>query len=93
MRFVWDPIKAKTNNKKHKVSFEEAASVFLDQEAIRIHDPEHSSSEDRWILLGLSIHIRVIVVVHIEKDEDVIRIISARRANKKELNEYIRGRL
>lgn len=93
MRFVWDPIKAKTNNKKHKVSFEEAASVFLDQEAIRIHDPEHSSSEDRWILLGLSIHIRVIVVVHLEKDEDVIRIISARRANKKELNEYIRGRL
>jgi uncharacterized DUF497 family protein len=93
MRFVWDPVKARSNVKKHKLTFEEAVTVFLDREAIRIHDPEHSVSEDRWILLGLSTHIRVLVVVHLEKDANVIRIISARKANAKELKSYIKGRL
>jgi uncharacterized DUF497 family protein len=92
MRFVWDPIKAKNNFEKHRVSFEEAATAFVDQEAIRIHDPEHSESEDRWILLGLSRHIRVLVVVHVEREEDVIRIISARKANRKEQRNYIKER-
>jgi uncharacterized DUF497 family protein len=54
IRFLWDPFKALNNLRKHKVSFKEAATVFLDPEAINIHDPDHSVAEDRWVLLGLS---------------------------------------
>lgn len=83
MRFVWDPFKAQGNFKKHRITFEEAVTVFLDREAVRIHDPEHSQKEDRWILLGLSQQIRVLVVVHVEKEDDTIRIITARKAKKR----------
>jgi uncharacterized protein len=92
-RFLWDPLKAINNLKKHKVSFKEAATVFLDPEAINIHDPEHSKIEDRWVLVGLSNHLRVLVVVHVERESDVIRIISARKANKKEIQTYIKRRI
>ncbi|MGE3757843.1 MAG: BrnT family toxin [Pseudobdellovibrionaceae bacterium] len=92
MRFLWDPIKAKTNIKKHGVSFEEAVSVFLDPEALRIYDEQHSVEEVRWILLGLSNSLRLLVVVHAEKDDEAIRIISARKADKKETQTYIRRR-
>jgi uncharacterized DUF497 family protein len=61
LRFEWDAVKAATNRRKHRVSFEEARSVFLDEEALLIADPEHSESEDRFVLLGLSARIRVLV--------------------------------
>jgi uncharacterized DUF497 family protein len=78
LRFEWDAVKAATNRRKHGVSFEEARSVFLDEEALLIADPEHSESEDRFVLLGLSARIRVLVVVHAYRaGTDVIRLISA----------------
>ncbi len=93
IRFLWDPLKAANNLRKHKVSFKEAVTVFLDSEAINIHDPEHSKSEDRWVLVGLSNQLRVLVVVHVERESEVIRIISARKANKREIQTYIKRRL
>jgi hypothetical protein len=89
LTFTWDPDKAKTNNTKHGVSFEEARSVFYDENARLIFDPDHSETEDRFILLGLSAQLRLLVVSHTyRKDETVIRIISARRATKKEQRYY-----
>jgi uncharacterized DUF497 family protein len=89
MRFVWDPIKAKQNEKKHKISFQEAVSVFLDPNALRIFDQEHSLNEDRWVLLGLSKSFRILVIVHIViEDEENIRIISARKALRSETKDY-----
>ncbi len=93
MRFVWDPFKAKSNLSKHGVSFDEAVTAFIDESALRINDPDHSHFEDRWILVGLSLHIRVVVVVHVEKEDDVVRIVSARKANKKEIADYMRRRI
>ena len=89
LRFEWDPRKAAANRRKHGVSFEEAQSVFLDEEAILIADPEHSGLEDRFILLGRSAEWRLLVVVHAHReDEDVIRLISARKADRKEKLTY-----
>lgn len=92
MRFLWDPFKAKSNLIKHGISFEEAISIFLDSEAIRIFDNDHSIDEHRSILIGLSSVLRILVVVHVESENDIIRIISARRANKKETQTYIKRR-
>ena len=79
IKFDWDKNKAKSNLIKHKVSFEEAQSVFDDNEARLIFDPDHSQDEDRFILLGLSCLLKVLVVVHCYKDKDnIIRLISAR---------------
>jgi len=89
VRFSWDLRKAKSNLRKHRVSFEEAETVFLDEHALLIDDPEASRGEDRFVLLGLSAKPRVLVVCHCLREESsVIRIISARRANKREERDY-----
>lgn len=91
LRFEWDAKKDRANQAKHDVSFEEAKTAFLDEGARVIADPEHSEDEDRFILLGLSIHLRVLVVCHCYREsEKTIRIISARRANRSEQREYAR---
>jgi hypothetical protein len=87
--FVWDRIKAESNLKKHKTSFDEAKTVFSDPNARMIFDPEHSDDEDRFILLGISAGLKLLVVCHCYIEDDmVIRIISARKANKKEQKQY-----
>ncbi len=87
--FVWDVTKAELNLKKHKIPFEEALTVFSDPNARMIFDPEHSRDEDRFILLGISSGLRLLVVCHCYIEDDmVIRIISARKANKNEQKQY-----
>jgi len=87
--FEWDNKKEKDNILKHKISFDEAKSVFMDENARLIPDPEHSENEDRFILLGLSSKLRILVVIHCYRgNEQVIRIISARKATKTETNNY-----
>jgi len=89
LRFEWDPAKDEANRRKHKVSFQEAESAFTDEHARLLDDPDHSEDEERFILLGLSSRFRVLVVVHTyREDEEVIRIISARRATKPERDYY-----
>ncbi|MBA3772145.1 MAG: BrnT family toxin [Ramlibacter sp.] len=89
LRFEWDPRKASANALKHEVSFEEARSVFADERAKLIDDPDHSEDEDRFILLGLSGSLRVLIVCHCYREEgNVIRIISARKATPKEAKFY-----
>ncbi len=89
IRFDWDEKKNRENRKKHGVSFEEAQTVFLDECAIRYYDPDHSQDEDRFIMLGMSLRLRVLVVCHCYRAEDmVIRIISARKADKHECEAY-----
>ncbi|MCK5705007.1 MAG: BrnT family toxin [Cyclobacteriaceae bacterium] len=88
--FEWDEKKARANLSKHSVSFDEAQTIFFDSNARMIFDPDHSSSEDRFILLGMSALLRVLIVCHCcrENDGKVIRIISARKANRKEQKQY-----
>jgi len=86
--FEWDAKKSASNEKKHGVSFEEAKSAFTDQFARLISDPDHSEQEDRFILLGASIHARLLIVCHCVRSNDRIRIISARKADKQERNLY-----
>ncbi len=89
IQFKWDTKKSRTNLAKHGVSFREAESVFLDSAARLIFDPDHSATEDRYILLGLSATLRVLVVCHCYHEaDDVIRIISARSATKQERDMY-----
>lgn len=89
LRFEWDERKSSANLRKHEVSFKEAQSVFLDEDALLIPDVAHSQEEERFILLGLSQQLRTLVVVHCYRQADeVIRIISARRANKLERGQY-----
>ena len=88
IRFEWDPRKARSNEKKHGVSFEEAESVFYDEQALLLEDPQPENEEERFVLLGLSAVLRVLVVVHALRGEDVIRIISARKATRLERQEY-----
>ena len=89
LRFEWDPRKATANLKKHGISFEEAKSVFYDDRARLIDDPDHSDDEDRFVLLGLSHSLRVVVVCHCYRgDGDVIRIISARKATARVSKTY-----
>jgi len=84
-----DNLKNIANQKKHKVSFEEAQSVFFDQHAIEYYDPDHSESEDRFLMLGLSYQLRVLVVSYtLRERETEIRIISSRKATKKEQKAY-----
>ena len=91
INFKWHDAKNKTNKKKHKISFEEAQTVFLDENAKMIHDPDHSLNEDRFILLGMSLNLRILVVCHCYKeDNNIIRIISARKATKREQKEYFK---
>lgn len=89
MRFEWDDAKNRNNIKKHGVSFEEAQTVFLDDDAVRFYDPDHSDDEDRFIMLGISYKLRVLVVCHCyQESECVIRIISARKATRTEATSY-----
>ncbi|HWR57941.1 MAG TPA: BrnT family toxin [Thermodesulfovibrionales bacterium] len=91
IRFEWDAAKAPENRRKHGVSFEEAQTVFFDENAIRYFDPDHSGDEDRFLMLGMSFRMQVIVVCHCYRVSDsVIRIISARKANRKEQESYWR---
>ena len=89
LEFSWDSEKDRTNKRKHGISFAEAQTVFYDENARLIDDPDHSENEDRFILLGMSSNLRMIVVCHCYRAKDsVIRIISARKAGKKEIKEY-----
>lgn len=89
LRFEWDERKNALNRRKHGVSFEEARTAFLDENARVIPDPEHSVGEERFVLIGLSISVRVLVVCHCyRKSDQTIRIISARKANRDETDEY-----
>jgi len=90
--FEWDPYKAKQNLRKHNVSFERAAEVFLDPLAISIYDEEHSLDEDRWFTMGKDHTNLILVVIHTFHEESIdncrIRFISAREATKKEIKQY-----
>ena len=92
LRFEWDQQKAAENRRRHGVSFEEARSVFLDDDALLIPDLDHSEDEDHFVLLGVSSRLRILVVVHCYREEEdeeaVIRIISARKANREEQAQY-----
>ncbi len=90
MDFEWDAGKARANLEKHGVSFEEALSVFLNPLSITIPDPQHSTLEDRFVMMGRSREGRTLVVVHAER-EGRVRLISARRATPREIREYERG--
>lgn len=92
LSFEWDERKSLANKRKHKVSFEEAQTVFYDDEALLRDDPDHSEDEDRFVLLGVSTALRTLVVCHCyRKSDQVIRIISARKANRSEAREYERN--
>lgn len=87
--FEWDEGKNSANRQKHGVSFEEARSAFLDENARVVPDSEHSEEEDRFILLGLSTSLRVLVVCHCYREEEsTVRIISARKADREEQRQY-----
>ena len=87
--FEWDKKKNKRNQKNHGVSFEEAQSVFFDDNAIQFWDDAHSGQEDRFIMLGVSYKMRILLVVHCYREQDsTIRIISARKATRYESQEY-----
>jgi hypothetical protein len=94
LQFDWDAQKAAANLRKHGVSFEEAQTVFLDEEALLRPDEEHSDDEDRFLLLGLSGLLRTLVVCHCYRQGDeVIRLISARKADSEERRQYDERRL
>ncbi len=89
LKFEWDVNKDKKNAKKHGISFDEARTVFYDENAIEFFDPEHSNSEDRFILLGNSFKTNTLVVCHCFREQQTkVRIISARKANKQEQKAY-----
>jgi uncharacterized DUF497 family protein len=89
LKFEWDNTKDKTNTKKHGVTFDEARTVFYDEQSIRFYDPEYLEDKDRFILLGASFNLKTLVVCHcFKEDEAKIRIISARKADKEEEQVY-----
>ena len=89
LKFEWNSKKDQTNTKKHGISFNEAQTVFYDEHAIQFFDPEHSESEDRFILLGASFKSNTLVVCHCFREEETkVRIISARKADKSEEEAY-----
>ena len=89
LRFEWDPSKAAANLRKHRVSFEDAQTVFSDERARLIDDPDHSEDEERFVLLGLSSTLRLLVVAHCYRSAgNVIRVISARKATADEEHDY-----
>ncbi|PJZ64911.1 hypothetical protein CH371_15520 [Leptospira wolffii] len=91
MLFEWDDKKNSSNLKKHQISFEQASQVFLDKDAIYIPDENHSEDEERWLVLGKIANFTIIVVVFVDKsnkNEEKLRIISARKADKLEEKEY-----
>ncbi|MDB4908090.1 MAG: hypothetical protein JWO05_2874 [Gemmatimonadetes bacterium] len=91
LRFTWSPQKAAGNRRKHGVTFEEAATAFGDPLSLTIPDPDHSEDEERFILIGLSVNRRSLVVVHVERAEDEYQLISARIATRRERTLYEEG--
>jgi uncharacterized DUF497 family protein len=92
IKFEWDPPTAAANLKKHQVSFDEAKSVFYDEFAVQFFDEEHSSDEERFLMLGMSSGAKLLLVCHCEREHgEVIRIISARKATKRESAFYQGG--
>lgn len=90
IKFEWNPKKASENERKHGVSFDEARTVFFDERARLIDDPDHSNEEDRFVLLGLGCTLRLLIVCHCYRaDGGVIRIISARKATASESKQYL----
>lgn len=87
MKFEWDPRKAAANARKHRVTFDEAMTVFGDWESITVIDPDHSKDEERYVIIGRSSRDRILVVSHTERGQNV-RIISARRADARERRQY-----
>ena len=91
IKFEWDELKAVANRKKHQVSFEEARSIFFDEFGVQFFDEEHAPDEERFLMLGLSSLAKLLIVCHCEREEGaVIRIISARKATKRE-SAFYRG--
>ncbi len=89
IKFALDESKNRLNKRKHGISFEEARTVFYDENTIQFPDPDHSQNEDRFLMLGLSHRLRVLVVCHcFREDDSIIRIISARKATRKEIERY-----
>jgi uncharacterized DUF497 family protein len=89
LEFEWDPRKDQANQRKHGVSFDEAATAFYDENGLLLDDDEHSEAEERFVLLGLSVRLRLLVVCHCYRStRDVIRIITARKANREEREQY-----
>ena len=89
-QFAWDENKNQVNKRKHGIDFNEAITVFFDEQAIMFDDPEHSEEEDRFLLLGISYDTNVLIVCHCYREADsVIRIISARKATRKEKSYYV----
>lgn len=89
LRFEWDEAKSRSNKRKHGVSFADAHTVFFDENAIRYFDPDHSDDEDRFLMLGIDYKLRALIVCHCYRSGDtVIRIISARKANRAEERVY-----
>lgn len=92
LTFQWDEVKNRENRRKHGVSFEEARTVFYDERAMEFYDVGHSDEEDRFLMLGLSARLRILMVCHCVREAgNVIRLISARKATKKEISHYPRG--
>ena len=90
-RFEWDSAKNDSNQKRHGVSFEEGITVFYDENAVLINDPDHSLDEDRFIMIGMTLKLRIVMVCHCYRENDnVIRIISVRKSTKQETNQYRR---
>ena len=90
IRFIWDNSKVSLNKRKHGISFEEAQTVFYDENAIEYFDPDHSEDEDRFIMLGFSFKLRMLVVCYCVRTGNAIRIISARKATRHEAENYRR---
>lgn len=91
VKFEWHPNKATANLKRHQVSFEEAQTVFYDDFAVQFFDDAHSDEEDRFLMLGMSVYSKLLIVCHCEREDgEVIRIISARKATKRE-SAFYRG--
>jgi hypothetical protein len=93
IRFSWDEQKNRANQKKHRISFDEAQTVFFDENAIEYFDPDHSVDEDRFLMLGISFRLRVLVVSYcLRQRGSEIRIISARKTTRKEQKVYFGGK-
>ena len=89
IQFEWNEKKNRENQRKHGISFEEAQTVFLDENAFEFFDPDHSESEERFILLGASVRLRMLVVCYCHRQQTTIRLISARKANSREEANYV----
>ena len=90
LSFEWDPANARINEAKHGITFDEAKSVFYDENALIIPDPDHSKTEERFVIMGMSASLRILVVVHcLRNNREAIRIISARKAGTKEKQPYM----